>query len=326
MHRAGVCRRRRLALNKTAAKDWIGIDWGTTHRRAWRFVVDQAADQPAARHDDAQGLLAAAPHFARSLADLLHALGSDPQQATIVMAGMVGAASGWQEVPYVDAATPLHQLPQRLQRVMQPDAPVSAWIVPGVCWRGADGAVDVMRGEETQLLGALQLLGDRSDGWYLLPGTHSKWVQIAGGRVQWLRTYMSGELFALLRAHGTLAAVMQSGDDDGAPAPEAFARGVAASADAALSHLLFAARARVVTGALPREHSAAFVSGALLGAEWRDMARRLAPATAVRAIGDARLSALHARCAAQLGFAVEPLAAESVQDAAWSCLRKDGPQ
>ena len=74
-----------------------------------------------------------------------------------------------------------------------------------------------MRGEETQLFGALHLLGpDAADGCYVLPGTHSKWVRLHGGRITELRTYMTGELFALLRQHGTLASAMQTADaDDG---------------------------------------------------------------------------------------------------------------
>jgi 2-dehydro-3-deoxygalactonokinase len=304
--------------------DWVGIDWGTTHRRAWRF----AADALAGRADDAQGLIACAPHFARSLSELLRQLDVEPD-ATIVMSGMVGSASGWQEVPYLDAGTPLDELPYRLQRVARPDAPPGAFIVPGVCWRGESGAVDVMRGEETQLFGAQQLLGNRSDGWYLLPGTHSKWVQLQAGRVQWMRTYLSGELFGLLRERGTLSAIMRAGEPGGELAAQeqaAFEQGVAASADAALSHALFAARARVVTGALAPDLGAAFVSGALLGAEWNDMARSLEKAASVRMIGEARLCAHHARCAALLGFSTETLDGAAVQAAAWSQLRKAGPR
>ena len=308
------------------ARDWVGIDWGTTRRRASRF----AGATLVKRIDDAQGLIACAPHFARSLTALMHELGVQPDATPppIVMAGMVGSASGWQEVPYLDAGTPLRELPQRLQRVVRPDAPPAAWIVPGVCWRDERGAVDVMRGEETQLLGAIELLGDHSDGWYLLPGTHSKWVQLQGGRVHWMRTYLSGELFALLQDKGTLSAIMRAGQASGVTAEErkAFERGVAYSAGAALSHVLFAARAQVVTGALSQEAGAAFVSGALFGAEWHDVAARLGQASLVRLIGDARLCARHAHCAALLGFATEVLDNEAVQDAAWARLRAEGPR
>jgi 2-dehydro-3-deoxygalactonokinase len=306
-------------------RDWVGVDWGTTHRRAWRF----AAGQLAARIEDAQGLIASSPHFARSLAELLRALDLGNDAPTIVMSGMVGSASGWQEVPYLDAETSLHDLPARLQRVQRPDAPNDAWIVPGVRWRGERDAVDVMRGEETQLLGAMHLLGGRSDGWYVLPGTHSKWVHLRAGRVEWLRTYLSGELFALLREQGTLSAIMRASPghaDSDEQQRTAFERGVAAAGDAAVSHALFAARARVVTGALAPALAASFVSGALLGAEWHDMARQLDPATTVRLIGEPNLCANHTRCAAQLGFRTEVLDIETVQTAAWLHLQEDRPR
>jgi 2-dehydro-3-deoxygalactonokinase len=322
VHGAGIRGRRRLDLK---TDDWVGIDWGTTHRRAWRF----AGDALAGRAEDAQGLTACAPHFARSLSELLRALGVDSDTATIVMAGMVGSASGWQEVPYLDADTALDELPARVQRVTRPDAPARTFIVPGVCWRGADGAVDVMRGEETQLLGARQLLGERSDGWYVLPGTHSKWVQLRAGRVGWMRTYLSGELFGLLRERGTLSSIMRSGQlGDALSAAEqtAFQQGVAVAAGAALGNALFAARARVVTGGLAPELGAAFVSGALLGSEWHDMARHLEPGQTVRLIGEARLCAHHARCAGLLGFTTEALDTPALQAAAWLQLRKDGPR
>jgi 2-dehydro-3-deoxygalactonokinase len=304
--------------------DWVGIDWGTTHRRAWRYTDGGLKG----RVEDAQGLTACAPDFGGSLVELLRALGVEGRP-TIVMSGMVGSASGWQEVGYLDAATSLHELPARLQRVLRSDAPPSTWIVPGVCWRSDADAVDVMRGEETQLFGAMHLVGAGSDGWYLLPGTHSKWVQLRAGRVQWLRTYLSGELFGLLRDRGTLSTIMRGAPPTADLDPRqrtAFERGVATSAEAAVSHALFAARARVVTGGLAPDVAASFVSGALLGAEWHDMAPRLESAPVVRLIGETQLCARHTRCAALLGFRSEVLDIEAVQGAAWQHLREEGPR
>src|SRR5262249_45158448 len=109
--------------------------------------------------------------------------------------------------------------------------------------------------------------------------------------------------------------------DDSAQA--AFERGVSAAADGALSNALFAARAQVVTGGLAPALGAAFVSGTLFGAEWRDMAARLGQTRALRAIGDARLCALHARCAALHGVTLEILDIAEVQRTAWVHLRTE---
>lgn len=307
--------------------DWIGVDWGTTRRRAWRY----AGDTLARRADDDQGLIASAPHFARSLARLLEALGSSTDR-TVVLAGMVGSASGWQEVPYLDDRTPLHELPRQVVRLDRPDAPAGTWIVPGVRWRGAGDTVDVMRGEETQLLGAMRLADARADGgassadgWYLLPGTHSKWVRIEQGRVAWMRTYLSGELYGLLRDRGTLSPLLQADAQAGESERAAFERGVRAAADAPVSHVLFSARARVVTGDLTRQAGAAFVSGALFGAEWHDVTALAERPARVRMIGDPALCAYHARCAALLDVETQVLDVDAVQAAAWTCLREAGP-
>ena len=299
---------------------FIGIDWGTTHRRATLLAADGAV---LAEHSDAEGALACAGRFRASLEALLGAWPGVPAAVPVVMAGMVGAAIGWQAVPYLDGDVPLSELARHLAPVG--DAPPGRrwFIVPGYRVRGpgADD-VDVMRGEETQLFGALNLPGATApDGGYVLPGTHSKWVRLRAGRVQSLRTYLSGELFALLREHGTLAGAMRGPQGDGTAQDPAFLRGVAEAAAApALTHALFGARARVVTGALASEDAAAYVSGLLLGAEWADTRRLDADDAPVRLIGEPALAALHAACARHHGRRVEILDARQIQLAAWRAL------
>ena len=294
------------------APHWIGIDWGTTHRRAWYFIGDQVH----ARHADTQGVLACAPRFAEALQHLLQTLEA-PADTPVVMAGMIGSATGWQEVPYLDANCPLdewahHRVPVRGHSTVS--------IVPGCRWINGD-EVDVMRGEETQLLGAWAI--DPADGWYVLPGTHSKWVELRQGRVVQLHTYMSGELYALLSQHGTLAPLIAAGADaDPLQHREAYARGVRAARRRALAHELFGCRAQVVTGRLAREEAGAYLSGLLLGAEWHEaLARGLPAQEVVRIIGSPALARLHQQTAVQVGAAALALDVEAVQLAAWRTLR-----
>jgi len=303
-----------------SASSFIGIDWGTTHRRA--SLLGANGEQLAQQHD-AQGALASAGRFGAALDELLAAWPDLAVDTPVVMAGMVGSALGWQEVPYLDAAEPLRELPAHAVPVQGAAAGRDWRLVPGLRWRGERGQVDVMRGEETQLLGALQLLGpEADDGCYVLPGTHSKWVQLQGGRIRSLRTCMSGELFALLRQQGTLSAAMQAAPADAEPDPQAFAAGVADAAEGVLSHTLFGARARVVTGAMPAAAAAAYVSGLLIGAEWHDQARLGALSGGpVRVIGEPALAVLHERAATQLGHGVESLSAKAVQLAAWQAFQ-----
>ena len=310
---------------------FIGIDWGTTHRRAALIgaggaLLDERAD------DD--GALACKGRFRASLEALVAAWPGATPDLPVVMAGMVGAAIGWQAVPYLDGATALSDLPRHLVPVAEAPAGRRWFIAPGWCLRGEAGAVDVMRGEETQLFGALHLLGhDAADGCYVLPGTHSKWVRLHAGRITELRTYMTGELFALLRQHGTLASAMQSAQASGAAGlrhesvaddPD-FLRGVAEAARGpVLTHALFGARARVVTGAMAPNAAAAYVSGLLIGAEWADAQRLASRDEPVRVIGEPALAALHAVCAARFGRRMETLDARQLQLAAWRALALQG--
>jgi 2-dehydro-3-deoxygalactonokinase len=319
---------------------FIGIDWGTTHRRA---VLLSSAGEVLAEHADAEGAHACAGRHLPALEALLARWPAAGADVPVVMAGMVGSATGWQSVPYLPSETPLSALGRALAPVGEAPAGRRWFIVPGYCVRAApegaadadtDADVDVMRGEETQLLGALHLLdaptpapGDPSDGCYVLPGTHSKWVRLLAGRVVGLRTYMTGELFAQVRAHGTLAGVMQGARGPVAPDDPAFGRGVRAMCGArppALSHALFGVRARVVTGELAPEAAAAYVSGLLIGAEWADARQRAAPDAPVRIIGEPALAALHAACAARFGRSVQALDVRAVQVEAWRALANTG--
>ena len=275
-----------MEVNRSIAV--VGVDWGTTHRRA--YGLNQQG-QCVAEYADDEGALACKGRFPQALQGLLQSMQVQPQ--AVILSGMVGSALGWQVVPYVDGAVALPELAGQLAPVAAawlpvpvtaavsapgPSSPVS--IVPGYCVRNASGQPDVMRGEETQLLGA-HCLG-HSDGWFVLPGTHSKWVELRAGRVAQLRTYMTGELFDLLGHHGTLAAAAGAADApwDG----DAFALGVrAARSGAALSHQLFGCRARVVSGDMAGSSSRAYLSGLLIGTELHDVLQ--APAGQATAAG-----------------------------------------
>jgi 2-dehydro-3-deoxygalactonokinase len=312
----------------TMTPAFIGIDWGSTHRRAALVAADGTL---VAERADGEGALACKGRFRASLEALVAGWPEADPALPVVMAGMVGAAIGWQAVPYLEGTTPLSDLARHLVRVTEAPPGRRWFIAPGYCLKGAaGGTVDVMRGEETQLFGALRLLGaGASDGCYVLPGTHSKWVRLHAGRVTELRTYMTGELFALLRQHGTLASAMQAPDasdaaglrHDGVADDPEFLRGVAdAAAGPVLTHALFGARARVVTGALAPAAAAAYVSGLLIGAEWADAQRLASRDEPVRVIGETALAALHATCAHHHGRRIEPLDARQIQLAAWRAL------
>lgn len=255
----------------------LGIDWGSSNRRA--YLLDQAGAL-VRRHEDDCGMLSASGRFPQALQMLLELLGLT--QANVLMSGMVGSRSGWQQVPYVDTAVPLAQLSQHLQAVPFDRPGVQCAIVPGYRYLDAQGAPDVMRGEEMQILGARAL--GAGDGWFALPGTHSKWVRVASGCVAEIVTFMTGELFALLTRHGTLAAALPP-----APRPwhdDAFHAGLGAAQQGGFTHNAFVCRARVVTDAMPAAHAHAYLSGLLIGAELQHLGERLTQSgAAVQLIG-----------------------------------------
>lgn len=269
----------------------LGIDWGSTHRRAYLLDKEGVLVD---RHADDQGLLAIKGNFSASLAALLARwhLGADTE---VLMAGMVGSRSGWLEAPYCAAPVAVADLGAQLVRVPFDGARV--WVVPGVC---DDAGPDVMRGEETQILGAWQLGGDAC---YLLPGTHSKWVHVRGGRIERLHTFMTGELFARLREVGTLASVLGQNADI-APA---FAAGLQDSAQpTALSRQLFRLRAAVLRGQMNGDEALSRLSGLLIGSEWADPEiRALRQNSPIRVVGDPALAALHRRAAEHWGVEIE---------------------
>ncbi|MES2990282.1 MAG: 2-dehydro-3-deoxygalactonokinase [Pseudomonadota bacterium] len=294
----------------------IGIDWGTTNRRG--YLID-AEGRCLAEHEDGDGMLAARGRFGAALQAMRAALGVAEAPLPAILSGMVGSASGWIEAPYLDLAVALTHL--RAHLVAVPGAPEVA-IVPGYCQRGP-AAVDVMRGEETQLLGALALGDDpnHGDGWCVLPGTHSKWVRVQGGAIQEFATFMTGELFALLSQHGTLAAASTA---DAPAEPQAFDAGLRAAMDGAvLSNALFGCRARVVSGAMPAAHARSYLSGLLIGAEWQEVRRRHAGRLPARItlIGSAALAGHYMTAGAAFGVEVVRLDPRAVYLAALAALR-----
>jgi 2-dehydro-3-deoxygalactonokinase len=283
----------------------LGVDWGSSNRRA--YLAD-AAGACLATHADDQGMLAVRPDFAGSLAALLADMHVDPD-IPVIASGMVGSAQGWREVPYLDIGVPLEALPDHMVRVDDPRAGRPCLIVPGYVQRGEH--VDVMRGEETQLLGAVAL--GRRDGWFVLPGTHSKWVQLEDGVIHRIATFMTGELFAMFSAHGTLAPLMTGDDDDDG----AFVAGLEqARRGAPLSNALFGARARVVSGAMPAARTRSFVSGLLIGTEFVAAVGLASSAVPPTCIGSPALRARYARAANYYGMTLSGLDPDRVYCAA----------
>jgi 2-dehydro-3-deoxygalactonokinase len=181
----------------------------------------------------------------------------------VVMSGMIGSRQGWLEVPYCVCPAGFAEIAAGMRKVTWTGG--TAWIAPGLSCRDEAGIPDVMRGEEVQILGALDQLGPGTHS-VCLPGTHSKWVEVRDGRIAGFSTHMTGEAFAVFKAHSILGRMMKDGTTDTA----AFKDGVRRPADAGgLLHHLFGVRTRGLFGELTEAASASYLSGMLIGHEIR---------------------------------------------------------
>jgi 2-dehydro-3-deoxygalactonokinase len=248
----------------TEAIACILADWGTTNLRVWAVRPDRTIDGP---RTSPMGLLAVQNRrFAEALTEACGDWLAGSNSAPVVMCGMVGSKLGWKEAPYLPTPVALGDLGRHLCSIEAPFRGTVA-VIPGVMMDD-QMQPEVMRGEESQILGAIQALEIR-DGAFLLPGTHSKWALIDNGTLVSFRTYMTGEVFGLIRRSGTLSQLMEGDAHDDV----AFERGVrfSRSTDAAnLLHALFSVRTLGLLGRISREGLASYLSGLLIGAELCD--------------------------------------------------------
>ena len=234
-------------------------------------------------------------------------------------AGMIGSANGWLTAPYCTAPVGADDLAAALTVVPG----VSLSIVPGVATRG--NRPDVMRGEETQIVGALALhphLASRSV--VVLPGTHSKWVHVVEGKIADFTTYMTGELFAVLRHHSILGRLAITAADDQAADTDAFSRGVLVAQDAAggLAPLLFSARALVLANRLAASDCMEYLSGLLIGDELRCGLLRDGRPSAL--VGDEALCDRYASALQLLGVPGVPVIVGAADIGLWHIARRAG--
>lgn len=239
---------------------YIAVDWGSTNLRAWLYLEGVCIDSQ------------------KSEAGVTRLNGQTPQQVfqrviapwqqhnvPVVMADVVGSNAGWLSVPYLPCPTRLTEIGKHLPRVDTAE-PFTAWIVPGLSIEQTDNC-NVMRGEETQLIGAYR---EVPSSLYLMPGTHSKWVHAEGNRVLDFRTVMTGELHHLLMVHLLIGV----GLCEQQPSPQAFQQGLALGfSDDNIIRCLFETRAAHVLGRLEKSAVGEWLSGLLISNEVAQMQR-----------------------------------------------------
>ncbi len=262
----------------------IGVDWGTSNLRVLR-IGDGAVLEA---RSDPRG---AGPLTPEAFPTILAEVGQGwlDDELPILACGMTGGRGKWREVAYLPAPATLADLAGGLK---SPDGRPDVRIVPGLKAIADGRMVDVMRGEETQIMGLDLEPGNHR---VVAPGTHSKWIAARPGQILGYRTFMTGELFAAIRKGTIMGAGMgQPGVDAGA-----FADGVArALDDPALTAALFSVRVETLADRLSPDGAADYLSGLLIGAEIAaQVADTSSPVTLVGA------EILKARYATALGIA-----------------------
>lgn len=269
---------------------YIAIDWGSTNLRAWHFQDGVCLES---RQSEAGVTRLNGRPPEAVLAEVTEGWSSDT--TPVVMAGMVGSNAGWKIAPYLPCPTSLDGIGERLTQVKE-----HVWIIPGLCVSSDDNH-NVMRGEETQLLGASELA---PASLYVMPGTHCKWVEADNHQIRDFRTVMTGELHHLLLRHSLVGAGLpeQTASDDAFDA--GLTRGLASPE---ILPQLFEVRAAHVLGTLAREQVSEFLSGLLIGGEVATMNARFADSQAITLVASPSLSARYQRAFRAIGRAVNTL-------------------
>jgi 2-dehydro-3-deoxygalactonokinase len=277
----------------------ICVDWGTSSFRAYLMSVEGTAIE---RIESARGILTVDKgEHEEVLAGFIGKWLAKSQTLPILMSGMIGARQGWVEAPYARCPAGLQEIAAAMVTIETRSlGPIG--LVPGVCAMDRDDAPDVMRGEETQILGALAATG-RTEGIFVLPGTHSKWARVAAGRIASFATYMTGEAFAALKDHTILGRLMETAAEDGTGFAEGVRAAVRLERPGDVLHAIFMTRTLGLFDRLKPDQLSDYLSGLLIGAELLSGARGAAEAIV---IGSPALTARYCDAGEILGLALRP--------------------
>ena len=272
---------------------YIAIDWGSTNLRAWLYQGEECLES---RQSEAGVTRLNGRSPAAVLAEITQHWrdGATP----VVMAGMVGSNVGWKIAPYLPLPAAFSDIGQQLTAVGD-----NIWIIPGLCVSRDDNH-NVMRGEETQLLGARALAPSSV---YVMPGTHCKWVLADRRQIHDFRTVLTGELHHLLLQHSLVGAGLPPQETSAAAFAAGLQRGIN---NPAVLPQLFEVRASHVLGALPREQVSEFLSGLLIGAEVATLSDTFAGQQAIGLVAGSSLTSRYQQAFAAIGREVSAVAGD----------------
>jgi 2-dehydro-3-deoxygalactonokinase len=248
----------------TTSKDSLILgDWGTSRLRLFRLVAGKIVD-----HRHGPGVAHLNTSAAQTLRAALCDWREEPTAKAILLCGMAGSGMGLFDVPHARCPIDLRAWQGKAFQTRFDDIPIT--IATGLCCTSDDFVPDIMRGEETQIFGAMAIHPELAigDHVFILPGTHSKCAQVADGFIMGFSTYMTGEMFNLFVTHSTLASGGVHPLGEVGEADDGFAAGVArARSGDPLTRVLFEARSMQLRAGKSQSWAHGFMSGLLIGHE-----------------------------------------------------------
>lgn len=236
-------------------------DWGTSRLRLGLYDSDTLLESV-----EGPGIGALTVSPAETLLGAVASWRERYGLSRVVLAGMAGSRTGVAEAPYAECPAGVGDWAGKAATVTLDG--LSVEVAPGVAGTAPSGAPDVMRGEETQVFGALALHPDLAEGEhvFVLPGTHGKWCQVRDGRIVGFQTFLTGELFALLSTRSSLllgADTAENAEHEAA----GFAHGLERARGGHLLSALFEARSAQLREGRTGAWARGFLSGLTIGTE-----------------------------------------------------------
>jgi 2-dehydro-3-deoxygalactonokinase len=247
----------------------IGLDWGTTSLRAHLICSNGALLETIS---SSEGIMSPdGKNFAQTFEKVAGPWLKKNPSLPVIASGMITSRNGWLETTYLPLPAGPSDFASALTCFNINDTQ-KIYFVTGASYENDAGDPDIMRGEEVQIIGCLsESRGPKET--FLLPGTHSKWAIAHSGKIKSFMSFMTGEVFALLKNHsilGTLATPIQNPMSDG------FLKGVKRrfGANSSLLHQVFSARTLALFDQLPSDEISDFLSGLLIGDEVKSAVRK----------------------------------------------------
>ena len=186
----------------------------------------------------------------------------------VIISGMASSTIGMIELPYKQLSFNTNGSDLKMHITEATNSfPHKVVIISGV--RTDE---DVMRGEETKLIGCASAVSYQEDTVCIFPGTHSKHVEVKNDKAMAFKTYMTGELFELLSKKSILSVSLEHGE--GLQQPDnklRFQKGVGDSVNSNLLHNCFLVRTNDLFNKFTKQQNYYYLSGLLIGTELNDL-------------------------------------------------------